>query len=153
MKTIYIFLILVFISGCSSKNAFTHFDMDKYEQLSAQSFKRVKLVKGEEVIGTFSSIYLNDVYPERYNKNEYFIVYIYLKNQSMEFDTKLNSNTAVKIRELNNKNRFSNIIRETSSWSKYYLISFNEAKADILNLELYIDGSRSASISYYKNKQ
>ncbi len=154
MKTIYIFLILFFMSGCSTgKNAFSVFDMNEHQELSAQSFKRVKLVDGDNVLGTFSSIYLNEVYPDRYNKSEYFIVYIYLKDSSKTYEIRLNSNKNIKIKELNRDNRFSDLIREKSKWSRYYLISFEEVEGDTLDLELYIDNSNLANVSYNKNKQ
>ncbi|WP_373070968.1 hypothetical protein [Sulfurimonas sp.] len=152
MKTIYILLILLFISGCSSQNAFTYFDLNKEQQLSAQSFKRVKLSEGEKVIGTFSTIYLNEVYPNRFNKNEYFVVYIYMKDSIEDFDLKLNSHGYMKIKELNYDNRFSTLTREKSEWSKYYLVSFEE-QGNQLNLDLYINNSKLASIGYKKNQQ
>jgi len=152
MKTIYIFLIIIFFSGCSNKNAFVFFDMDEHQELSAQSFKRVKLLSEDSVLGTFSSIYLNEVYPNRYNKNEYFIVYVYLKDSSMPYTIELNSKESVKLKELNHDNRFSDLIREKSKWSRYYLVSFEEVKGDMLNLELYVNGSKLANVSYFKNK-
>ena len=126
--------------------------MTKEQQLSAQSFTRVKLTSGEKVIGTFSTIYLNEVYPNRFNKNEYFVVYIYMKNSIEDFRLKLNSDTYMKIKELSYDNRFSNLTREQSKWSKYYLVSFEE-QGDHLNLELYVDNSKLASVSYDKNKE
>ncbi|MCW8837558.1 MAG: hypothetical protein OQJ77_01580 [Thiovulaceae bacterium] len=152
MKTVYILLFFLFISGCSSKNAFYNFDMDKHQQLSAQSFKRIKLTNGEEVIGTFSSIYLNEVYPDRYNNNEYFFVYVYLKDSTKKYNIKLNSNDSLKIKELYYDNRFSRLISERSKWNRYYLISYEKVE-DLLNLQLFVDKSALASIKYQKNTQ
>jgi hypothetical protein len=152
MKTIYILLILLFISGCSNKNAFSYFDLSEEQELSAQSFTRVKLTSGEKVIGTFSTIYLNEVYPDRFNKNEYFVVYIYMKDSVQNFSIKLNSHSYMKIKELSYDNRFSKLTREKSMWSKYYLVSFEEQGVN-LNLELYSDNSKLASVAYKKNKQ
>lgn len=152
MKTAYIFLILLFMSGCSSKNAFYYFDLSKEQQLSAQSFKRVKLLKNDDVIGTFSSVYLNEVYPDRFNKNEYFLVYVYMKDESKKYEIKLDSQKSLKIKELDYNNRFSKLIREKNKWVKYYLVSFEE-QDNFLNLELYLDSSKLASVEYIKNKQ
>jgi hypothetical protein len=126
--------------------------MSEHQELSAQSFKRVKLTQDSRVFGTFSSIYLNEVYPKRYNKNEYFLVYVYFKDFQQEYNVKLNSQDSLKIKELKPDNRFSNLTREKSKWSKYYLVSF-EKTGGLLNLELYINNSKSASVAYIKNKQ
>jgi len=152
MKTIYIFLILLFISGCSTKNAFSNFNMDNYQELSAQSFNRVKIVKNDKIIGTFSAIYLNEVYLQRFNKSEYFFVYVYLKDSEQEYEIKLNSKESLKIKELYYDNRFSNLINEKSKWNRYYLVSFDEI-GDVLNLELFSNSSKLASINYQKNTQ
>jgi len=151
MKTIYILLILLFINGCSSKNAFSHFDLSKEQQLSSQSFKRVKLTSGDKVIGIFSSIYLNEVYPQRFNKNEYFLIYMYTEDSQLKYNFKLNSNKFLKIKELEHYNRFSSLIRESSKWSRYYLVSFEEQE-DKLNLELFKNNSKLALVRYQKNK-
>ena len=150
MKTIYIFLILLIFSGCASKNAFSNFNMDEHQELSAQSFKRIKLMQEDEVIGTFSSIYLNEVYPERYNTNEYFFVYVYLKDSEQEFSIKLNSQDDVKIKELNYSNRFSHLVNEENKWSKYYLVSFDKI-GNSLSLELHINNEVIASTQYRKD--
>lgn len=152
MKTVYIFLILLFISGCSSKNAFSDFNMSKHEQLSAQSFKRIKLMDKEDVIGTFSAIYLNEVYASRYNKNEYFFVYVYLKDSEAKYEIKLDSKDSLKIKELYHDNRFSNLINEKNNWNRYYLVSFEEA-GDSIELQLYIENSKKASIKYQKDTE
>ena len=153
MKSIYIFLIFIFIfNGCSRKNAFSNFDMDMHQQLSAQSFKRVKLINAQNIIGTFSAIYLNEIYPQRYNKSEYFLVSVYLKDSEKDYAIKLNSKEPLKIKELYHENRFSRLIKEKSKWSRYYLVSFEET-GDSVNIELYIERLKKASIGYQKNTQ
>jgi len=152
MKTLYISLLFLIFSGCSGKNAFSNFDMDAHQQLSAQSFKRVKLMQGEEVIGTFSSIYLNEVYPKRYNKNEYFFVYVYFKDLEQNYTLKLNAKENIKIKELYYENRFSNLVDQRSKWNRYYLVSFEEA-GDNLNLNLFTQKKKIASIKYQKDTQ
>jgi hypothetical protein len=143
--------MIFFLGACSSKNAFYYFDMDEAQQLSAQSFKRVKLMDSQELSGTFSSIYLNEVYPDRFNGDEYFLVYVYFKDEPEHYEVKLNGKSGIKIKELDYKNRFSNISREMSKWSKYYLVSFEEQES-ALSLELYMNNSKKASVRYVKNK-
>jgi hypothetical protein len=151
MKTIYILLILLFMAGCADKNAFSHFDLSKEQELSAQSFNRIKITDNESVIGTFSSIYLNEIYPKRFNGDEYFLVYVYMKDPESKYTFKLNSKNYLKIKKLEHYNRFTKLIRQSSRWSKYYLVSFEEHEGR-LNLELHSDNSKLASISYIKNK-
>ncbi len=79
MKIIFtiftIFTILILFSGCSRKDAFFGFDMEKDQELGASSLQSSKIVSKEGAIsGIFSIIYLNEVYPKSFNQNEYFFV-------------------------------------------------------------------------------
>jgi len=68
--------ILVFLSACSGKNAFSLFDLDEEQELSVASLLSSKLKsKDGKVYGIVSAIYLNDIYPEAYHNNEYFIYF------------------------------------------------------------------------------
>ena len=154
MKYIVLFLILLIYSGCSHKNAFSNFDMDLHQQLSIQNFKRVKLTKNDKIIGTFSAIYLNEIYPDRYNKNEYFFVYIYLKETQNidDYKIQLNKNDSIKIKKLHFNNKFSRLVNERNRWSTYYLVSFKEV-GKLINLTLGNDQSVLVSIEYQKDEQ
>ena len=81
MKTFFIILtLLTFLTGCSSKNAFDRFDMDKEQELSISSLQTSKILSKEgKVEGFFSVIYLNETYPKSFNGNEYFFVYTFIK--------------------------------------------------------------------------
>ncbi len=151
MKTIYILSILFIISGCSSKNAFSNFELSKAQELSLQSFKRVKLISNDQVVGTFSSIYLNEVYPQRFNQSEYFLIYVYMKDSEVDYKFKLNSKQLLKIKELEHYNRFTPLTRESSKWSRYYLVSF-EQQGNSLNLELHSGSSKLSTINYKKSE-
>jgi len=153
MKYIVLFLTLLILSGCSHKNAFSNFDMDKYQQLGIQHHKKIKLTKNNKTIGTFSSIYLNNVYPDRYNKNEYFYISIYLKDsQNLEdYKIQLNKKDPLKIEKLSFENLFSKLTNERNKWSKYYLVSFEKAGKKI---KLTFDDNQStlASVIYIKDE-
>ncbi len=153
MKYLVLFFTIVFLSGCSHKNAFSNFDIDIDQQLSMQHYKKIKLTKNDKIIGTFSSLYLNEIYPDRYNKNEYFFLYIYLKeSQNIEnYTIKLNKKTPLKIKKLNPDNKFSKLTNERNKWSKYYLVSFEETGKK-LTLSFGNDQSILASIVYLKDK-
>ena len=154
MKFLVLILILFILGGCSHKNAFSYFNMNLDQQLSIQNFKKIKLTKNDKIIGTFSSIYLNEIYPEKYNKHEYFFVYIYLKEtQNIEdYKIKLNQKDALKIKKLNHNNEFSKLVNEKNKWSTYYLVSFEEVGKSI-TLTFHNNQSILASIKYQKDEQ
>jgi len=52
--------------------------MDQNQELSITSLKRIKITNNNKIVGAFNAIYLNKVYPDIYNGNEYFFVYVYL---------------------------------------------------------------------------
>ena len=58
----------------------------------------------------------------------------------------------LKIKELHYDNRFSRLVKDKSKWNRYYLVSFQKT-GDLLNLELYVDKSKLASIKYQKNTE
>jgi len=163
MKTFFIILIfLISFTGCSNKNAFDKFKLTKEQELSISSLQSSKIVsKTGEVEGVFSAIYLNEIYPESFNTDEYFFIYIFIKNSkemnnprdNIETDLrlKLNSKLPIKIKKLPQNNRFSKLVSIKSTWSKYYLVAFE--KEDTLSLVLENGQSSSASLVYQKDEQ
>lgn len=158
---IYIF-ILIFFSSCASKNAFTNFNLNENEELSITSLKRTKIIKDGKTEGAFSAIYLNEVYPDIYNDDEYFFVYLYLKKEEKISDPNtindkkikisLNNIQAIKLKELSNINRFSKLTGSKNKWSRYYLVSFAKT-GKALTLKIESDQSFSAALSYQKDQQ
>jgi len=167
MKTfLLIFTYLLIFTGCSSNNAFDLFKMNKDQERSVTSLQTTKiLTKDGYVSGIFSAIYLNEVYPDSFNDNEYFFVYIYLKKEEQMYDPKkliktnlnlkLNGKAVVKLEKLPTKNKFSHLISTQSDWNTYYLVTFlTDKKRDLsLNLELESDQSSSAVLKYLKAEQ
>lgn len=155
-------IITLFFSGCSHKNAFTNFNMNKDQELSTSSLQSSKVRLGKKVEGVFSAIYLNEVYPNSFNQYEYFFIYLYLKDEKVmhnpnslddiELTVKLNGELPVKIKELPNENQFSKLTTSKSAWKKYYLVAFKEQKKK-LNLVLESGRSSSAVLSYQKDQQ
>jgi hypothetical protein len=161
MKTFLIILtFFIFFTGCSSKNAFYQFKMDKAQELSASSLQSSKIVsKDGEVSGVFSAIYLNEVYPQTFNEDEYFFVFLYVKEAKEMYDPssptesdlrlKLNSELPIKIEKLSEDNQFSHLVDIKSDWNQYYIVSFKQTSA--LNLVLE-NGKSSSSILKYKKE-
>lgn len=143
----FFLIILTFLtifSGCSKKNAFYEFKMDKEQELALSSLKSSKIVsKNGEVSGIFSAIYLNDVYPETFNQDETFFIFFFTKEEKKISDTSeningdlkvtLNAKMPVKVEKLSQENRFSELVDVKSSWNHYYIVTFEKAqKADLL---------------------
>lgn len=147
MKKIYFFLIiLIFFTSCSSKNAFTPFDVQKDKGLALNSLRTAKILnKNGELEGVFSSIYLNQIYPETYNEDEYFFIYFYTKTQEETINIKLGGEMPLELSKLSENNKFSDLVDARSSWNKYYLVKFK--KSDRLQLT-FENSKASATVMY-----
>ncbi|MDA7816763.1 hypothetical protein N9A28_01085 [Sulfurimonas sp.] len=147
---------LVLFTGCSHKNAFSEFKMNKEKQVSISGLQSSKIVSTKKSIGGIASaIYLNDIYPDFYNDKEYFFVYTYIKDSenlsSSDLNLQLNSIGFMDIRELPKENRFSNLVSSISDWNKYYLVSFIKDNSD--DLELVLLNAKSSSVIYKRTKE
>jgi len=162
----YILTILTFwilFTGCADKNAFSKFNMQPDQELSAASLQGSKIKMGENVEGIVTAIYLNKVYPHRYNVNEYFYVYLYLKDEKKMYDPntldeikltmKLNGKLRVKIKQLEAKNKFSHLASVQSEWNKYFLVAFEKVDESEISLVLETDRSSSDALIYQKDEQ
>lgn len=161
MKIFLLFLtFLLLLGGCSNKNAFYAFKMDRTKELSASSLQSSKIVsKDGEVRGVLSSIYLNEVYPESFNGYEYFIVFLYLKdakelynpNSDVQSDLKLtlNSKLPIKVEKLPKENQFSHLIDRKNDWTNLYLVAFEQAES----IDLLIEDNQSSSAVVLKYKK
>jgi len=164
IKTLITFAILASLSGCSSKNAFTKFNMNKDQELSVSSLlsSKIKSKKDGKIDGVVSAIYLNEIYPDSYNNNEYFFVYLFLKNKKKMHDPKdfdkldlslrLNGELPIKIKQLENKNKFSHLTFIKSDWNRYYLVAFKKQNKTSISLVLESDQSFSDQLEYQKDK-
>ncbi len=160
MKTFLIILtFFIFFTGCSSKNAFYQFKMDRAQELSVSSLQSSKILsKDGEVNGVFSAIYLNEVYPQAFNGDEYFFVFLYIKETKEMYDPnnptesdlrlKLNSKLPIKVEKLPEENQFSHLVDIKSDWNQYYIVSFEQAGT--INLVLENGKSSSALLKYRK---
>lgn len=149
-------------SGCSNKNAFFAFKMDKEKELSISSLQSSKIISQEgEVRGVFSSIYLNEVYPELYNGDEYFVIFIYMKEHKelytqdsatySDLNLTLNSKLPIKVEKLSKENQFLHLIDRENEWTDSYLVMFEQT--ELLNLSIKENQSSSSAILKYKKDQ
>ena len=160
-KLLTTIVILALLSGCSSKNAFSQFKMNKEQELSVSSLLSSKIKSQDgRIDGVVSAIYLNEIYPDSYNNDEYFFVYLFLKNKKqmhdpkqfdkLEMSLKLNGELPVKIKQLPNKNKFSHLAFIKSDWNKYYLVAFKKQEKNSISLVLESNQSSSDPLTYQK---
>ncbi len=152
--------ILLLLSGCSKNNAFDKFQLDKVQELSINSLQSSKIKIGDSVNGIVSAIYLNEVYPEQFNHNEYFFVYVYLKEDAKMYDPniqndygiilKLNNQKPIKIKKLPAENRFTHLVSIKNGWNSYYLIAFDKHDNNDISLVLENGQFFSDPLSYQK---
>jgi hypothetical protein len=136
MKTFLIFLIFsIFFAGCAEKSAFSRFHMSEKQELGVDSLMNSKVREGDNVDGVVSVIYLNKVYPETYQEDEYFYVYMYLKNRDDNISFMINDEKAISVTELPVKNKFTYLTSIDTKWNKYYLVKFKK-QGDILKFLL-----------------
>ncbi len=149
--------------GCADKNAFSKFDMQKAQELSASNSQSSKVKTKENIDGIVSAIYLNKVYPNTYTTNEYFYVYLYLKDEKEMYNPnsvndvnltiKLNNKLPIKVKKLSNKNKFSHLSSVENEWRRYYLVAFEKDEKSELSLVLESGQSVSDKLMFQKDEQ
>ncbi|WP_324170511.1 hypothetical protein [Sulfurimonas sp.] len=159
--TLTIFFLL--FTGCADKNAFSKFNMQKEQELSASNSQSSKIKTAQKIDGIVSAIYLNNVYPNTYTSNEYFYIYLYLKNEKEMYDPtsvddinltiRLNNKLPIKVEKLTNKNKFSHLSSVENEWRRYYLLAFKKDKNNALNLVLESGQSFSGKLAFQKDEQ
>lgn len=125
----YFFASLFFIlllNSCATKSAFSKFDMDKEQELTASVLQSSKITSPEGLQGVISAVYLNEIYPDRFKNNENFYLYFYLKNDKSDFKIKLNGVSSTSVKKLPFDNEFSHLVLTDNDWNKYYLVEFDE---------------------------
>jgi hypothetical protein len=159
--TILTFIVL--FNGCADKNAFSKFGMSEAQERSASSLQSSKIKTQGKIEGLFSAVYLNEVYPKIYSNNEYFFIYLYLKNKKEMYDPnkledikltlKLNSKLPVKIKQLPHDSQFSDLVSTKNGWNRYYLVAFKKESSKKLSIVLENGQFSSDSLIYQKDKQ
>ena len=154
---------LLLFSGCTASNAFSRFHFSEEKEYATSSLRTSKIYHDNDVIGVFSTIYLNEVDPKKYNGMEYFYIAVYTQNKDTLFDPnsenenkiilKLNNSLPVKIKKLDQKNEFEGLITLDNSWTSYYIVAFNKSQSDKLSLTLQDEKFGSLPLIYQKNEQ
>jgi len=143
MKTFVIIILFMFaFDGCSTKNAFSSFNITLEQEKSEDNIQSSKIVDGEIIDGLVTVIYLNKVVPQTYKENEYFYVYLYTKHNNDNIKFLVNGNKALKVEELEPQNIFTYLTSFNAEWSRYYLVAF---KAEDANLSFSVTNAHFSS--------
>jgi hypothetical protein len=145
---------LLGISGCSTKTALDAFNMDSRTELAVTHLRTATVVKDSLTTAVISTVYLNRVYPERYNGDEYFFVALYRHDDAAPYDLYLNGDAApVEIRELSPDEELCVLMPIQSSWNRYYLVRYPHQEAESLTLTLGNGQSGTGALDYQKDAQ
>jgi len=160
-----IVVLAIFLSACSHQNAFSKFNMDKQEEFSVSNSQTSKIKFKKNIKGVLSAIYLNEVNPSSFHGNEYFYVYLYLKDKNEVNDLNdsifnnviksaltLNGQLPIELRQLPRENEFSHLTSIKNKWNKYYLVTFKK-NVKKLNLVFKQGEFSSEVLTYQKEKQ
>ena len=148
-----ILLITMTFLGCSKNNAFDRFNLSHTQELTEESIQSSKLKTDTQTKGVVSTVYLNNVYPELYNENEYFYVYFFIKGESdiKNLHFLLNGSESIYIEELKAENEFSKLTTFDAKWKKYYLVGFKK-QSDKIGFELKSSTLSSSTLYYEKDE-
>lgn len=148
-------MFLIFFTGCSQKNAFVKFNMNKDEERSVSSLQTSQIIdKSGEIAGVISVVYLNEIYPKKFNKYDSFYIYIYMKDSKNinfidpKINLEMNEQVPVNSTELPNNNEFTHLVNIKNSWNRYYLVEF-ERDCNTLNL-IFDNGLSLSNILKYQ---
>ncbi len=156
-------LTLIFISGCSRTSAFDFFKMDDNYERAIDNLQTGTIVSSFETKAILSTIYLNRVYPEKYNDGEYFFVSIYLREDirlyfksginNKKYKFTLNGNEPIEAKELETDDELRLSMPITNEWNRYYLVKFPKQDMSKLDLILENDEFDSVELIYQKDEQ
>ena len=132
MKTFLITILFMFaFDGCSTKNAFSSFNITPDQERSEENTKSSKIQNGNNIDGVVTAIYLNKAMPETYKENEFFYVYLYTKQDNQNIEFLLNGEAPLKVEELEVENMFTRLTSFKADWSKYYLVAFKSQTEEL----------------------
>ncbi|MDX1295185.1 MAG: hypothetical protein R3302_02890 [Sulfurimonadaceae bacterium] len=155
MRTSILLLTAALLStGCSTKTALDAFHVDSQTERALNSLKTATAVEPSGTKAVITSIYLNEVYPERYSGDEYFIIGLYRQDAEAGFTLLLNETVApANLDELAHEDPLCRLMPVYNKWNRYYLVRFPEQSSEDLTLTLGNGLSATGALSYRKDGQ
>jgi len=151
MKYLFTTLFLLLLQGCSYKNAYTFFQMDKEEELYETNTLNAKIQLQSEVLGILSVTYLNDVDKNLTTDDEQFLVSIFLKEKQRKYNFTLNGKKPLKIKKITKEGRYTKLLAKQSQWSQDSIVTFEKSSND-LNLTFYTYPSILVPMNFLKEQ-
>jgi len=152
MKTFLLIpLVVTLFQACSSQSAFSHFDITQEQAKSEEIIQSSKITQKQDIVGVVTTLYLNPIDSEKYEKYEYFYVTLYLKKNEKYVKFLLNGEEATESKLLPNKNNFSKLLHETPLWSKNYLLLFPKREGESV-LRFKIESKDASSQEMHFNR-
>ncbi len=143
------FTFLLLFNGCSNKNAYSHFNMSLEEELFESNTQNSKIEFGENIKGTFTVTYLNNIDKNISKKEDQFLVSIYMKDKNQSYEFKLNNIKPIRVEKLPQNNRYMHFLKLQTSWYQNSLVIFKKTTDD-LNITFYSDQSTSVLMNFLK---
>lgn len=160
MKNILIVLLVgVALTGCGKSGYFGFTSSTTYTN-ALEHTKRIETRDNFESRMLLSATYLNAIYPENYNKSEFFLIGIYISNDfkkelsginNPNYKITLNDNHFSSAKELGKDDPLLKKMPLINRWSTYYVVSFAEVNGSNLSLSVKdIDINQTKTISFTK---
>ena len=146
-------LISLTLTGCADKDAFSKFKLVKDEELAFDNVMFSKVKKDQKVYAVAAAVYLNDVYPKHYKKENFYII-IFAKNKTLlnNFSVTLDDAKPLLIQKLPQQNEYTHLLHIQNSWSNYYLAKFPSQKEKKLTLHISLPNQAKATLTFQKNQ-
>ena len=154
LLSVILFIVLsVMFSGCADKDAFSKFKLVKDEELAFDNVMFSKVTKEGKVSAVASAVYLNAVYPKRYQKEVFYII-IFAKNKKLleNFTLTLNDKKVLVLQKLPPQNEYAHLLRIENRWSNYYLAKFPVQKPGTLTLKITLSNQAKAALTFQKKQ-
>ena len=152
---------LLFTSCSNKSNAFDFFKFDKNYEKAISYTKTASLMQSMETKAVITTIYLNKVLADEYNKNDSFFVALYSNEDKIfydkfsqriaEYTLTLNDQKPIRIKELKKDSKLRLLMPIKNGWNRYYLVEFKKVKENDLELKFSDDTNQSLYIEYVQD--
>lgn len=145
------FIILLFSSGCTTKNAFSKLSLTSEQEMAVEYTQSGRIMDGDKVEAIYSAIYLNSADKSTTRRAEEFYISMYQKNNTYDLNITMNRQKALHAERLPNDNKYSHLLSTQNIWSTNYIVAFENNESNKLNLQIDIDQFSSGPLSFSKD--
>ncbi len=152
LSVLLLIMLMLAVGGCAEKDAFSKFKFVKDEELAFDNVMFAKVKKADKVYAVAAAVYLNEVYPKRYNEENFYLI-VFAKNKKLlnNFSLTLNEKKPLAITKLPQQNEFSHLLHIQNHWSNYYLAKFPLQHPGKLTLRISLANRATATLTFQKN--